>query len=513
MLSLLVALCAGLLVAFTIPDYGLSADESFYMSIAKANTAWLLHPTWDSIVAQWPIHDRHPPIFKISGGITRHIFFDVFGLMNQIDAFRLGILPFVMLLSGTMTWFVSKNYGKWLGVYAGLTAILLPRVFYHAHLGALDFPITALWLATAVVSVQAVTSIKSYVVVLILLGISLATKLQGALLGVTVGSYITIVGLWQGIHSRRRFWILPLVLKTTLLVLIPLGIFLICWPYLWPDPIGRFRFYTSLMLEHYPIDVYYLGQQYTNVEGNMAPWHYSFVLLFTTIPLPVVIFGLVGIASALLKPRKYERFMLINLFVPLVMMTLPYAIQYDGERLFLPAYPFAVVMSVIGLDRFRRMIQTHRPIFPLTVLVLTIYVCFVSLRIHPYQYVYASELVGGVKGAQLRGYETEYWGSSYKAVIPFLQQHPTATYCVFPWPDLLKGYWYQGIVKEIPVSLVDQSTVYSGDFSSCDYAIILARQGFFRVNADVYWDYYKNKTPLFSETVDGVPLVSIYAIK
>lgn len=511
-LSFIIALIVTLFVFITMPDYGISQDEPFYLSMGEANASWLLQPSLKTIDAHWPIHDRHPPLVKIIGGLTYLLFTKQLGIMDAISSFRLGILPFVFLLSWSMTWYVSKTYDKWLGIFSGFSVIFIPRVFFHSHIAALDFPITSLWFTTVVVTPYALTSFRAFCLTIMLLGASYATKLQGAFLGGTVIMYLTF---WNFVViSRKKFQkneVMVFIIRTLLLITVPLILFVIIWPYLWPSPFQRFEYYVRLMLDHYPIETYYLGRQYTNFPGNEAPWHYPFIIFFSTLPLGILIPAVIGIVLAVFLPRKNERFFAFNMFVPLLMMALPQAIRYDGERLFLPAYPFAVLMAAAGIWRLRVTGGRYRNVYVLIPIVLAVYTIYSSLRIHPYQYVYSGEVIGGVSGAHVRGYETEYWGTSYKSVLPFIREHPDATYCIFPWPELLKGYWTYGLVKEMPVKFEDQSIVYSGDFSSCDYLLMLSRQGFFYVNPYL-WEYYRNEKPVFSERIDGVPLVAIYSV-
>ena len=43
------------------------------------------------------------------------------------------------------------------------------------------------------------------------------------------------------------------------------------------------------------------------------------------------------------------------------------------------------------------------------------------VTLHPYQYIYYNSLVGGVQGA-FRRYEMDYWGTSYRAAIEYVNQ-------------------------------------------------------------------------------------------
>jgi hypothetical protein len=43
------------------------------------------------------------------------------------------------------------------------------------------------------------------------------------------------------------------------------------------------------------------------------------------------------------------------------------------------------------------------------------------LRLHPYEYVYFSELTGGVPGA-FRRYELDYWATSYREALAYVNR-------------------------------------------------------------------------------------------
>jgi len=49
-----------------------------------------------------------------------------------------------------------------------------------------------------------------------------------------------------------------------------------------------------------------------------------------------------------------------------------------------------------------------------------VHMIYIMQSLHPYEYIYANNLVGGVKGAYGR-YETEYWGASFKEAAQDLQ--------------------------------------------------------------------------------------------
>jgi len=44
------------------------------------------------------------------------------------------------------------------------------------------------------------------------------------------------------------------------------------------------------------------------------------------------------------------------------------------------------------------------------------------IKLHPYQYIYYNELVGGLKGAYGQ-YETDYWGKAYKEATEWFNKN------------------------------------------------------------------------------------------
>jgi hypothetical protein len=62
-----------------------------------------------------------------------------------------------------------------------------------------------------------------------------------------------------------------------------------------------------------------------------------------------------------------------------------------------------------------------RIVFPL----MGVYVAYhidVMARLHPYEYMYYNQIAGGVRGANQRGYEMDYWGTSYREIVQNLVQ-------------------------------------------------------------------------------------------
>ena len=479
--SLLVGFLSVTVIFLTSGNYGLAADEWWHARMGSFNAEWILNPSFATIDKYWPIDDKHPPLVKVIGALSRVLFTDTLHITDWLSAYRLAALPFVFLLSFMVTSFMTQRYSIPIGLFAGLSVIFLPRVFFDAHLGALDFPVTALWTATVIAATRGASSKRWRIASLIFTGLALVTKLQGFFL------YALMIVYWALQRKVGR------VIAT---VVVPFVVFIALWPWLWPNPISRFSYYASLITGRATIEVYYLGQTFNTSFSNLTPWHYPFVMTLVTLPTIILILFLIGLGFILVSPRTNERFLLVNALLPLAIMALPNALKYDGVRLFLPAMPFIVIIAGVAIHRLPRGATALSIITLIWVLVST-------FRIHPYQMAYYNELVGGLSGALARGFETEYWSTSYKDVTSFIADHPRDWFCVYPWPDQMERYKELGMIPKEVVLLKS---------GNCKYLVLLSRQGFFYVDP-YYWDMYKTGTPVFSVQRDNVSLVSVYRLR
>ena len=51
---------------------------------------------------------------------------------------------------------------------------------------------------------------------------------------------------------------------------------------------------------------------------------------------------------------------------------------------------------------------------------------YIAVQLHPYEYIYYNRLIGGVTGADDRGYETDYWVTGYREGIVRLTAYLSA---------------------------------------------------------------------------------------
>lgn len=235
----------------------------------------------------------------------------------------------------------------------------------------------------------------------IMLGLAVSIRIFGVWAGVLVGGYF----LWK---SGQKAW---LILTTYALIAI-LAMYL-TWPYLWPNPIGHFFETVQIMAQHpWPGSVLFNGATY---EANNLPPAYVPMFLAIQLTEPVWILFIVGLAAVVygfVKRRTESRELLAFTFVwfivPLVTFMILRPTLYDNFRQSFFIVPPIFFMAGLNFDLIR-----NRVIQSALIALVILPGLFASVQLHPYEYVYYNQFIGGVKGAVDR-FELDYWATSYR---------------------------------------------------------------------------------------------------
>ncbi len=508
--ALFISLCFCVITAFTLNNYGVTWDEGVYFKAGDSYRSWLRNPSLQNIEDFWKLNHEHPPLTKILGGMTKYLFHEKLHLLSNISSFRLSGLIFVFFSAYFLFSFASKLWNQQIAFYTTASFFFLPRIFFHSHLGAMDYPITVLWFLVIYFYWQGLQRTKCIFVASILLGFALLTKINAFLL------YIPILFCWvlnyYGLvkttpsRSRRKYSEPNQILyKIIPMVIIPPIIFIAFWPWLWTDTLQKLSEYLSFHRHHAVIYTYYWG-----VQTPFAPWHYPLILAFITVPLVILVPFSIGWIRIVACPNRTNVFLLFNALFPLLLISLPSVPKYDGERLFLPAFPFICLIAGMGIQQIFLWAKNIRreKIFYLLYASLFIWTVYSSIiRIHPYQSSYFNEVIGGVDGAAQKGFEPEYWGNAYIGALEWLNNHSENKYWIYMADLEPKILWGWELYKED--GLLGKS-IHFRDKNNSDYLILLIRPGFF---SEEMWKYYKYKEPVFSVKVSQTNLVNIYKLE
>ncbi|OGG11440.1 hypothetical protein A2Z00_05670 [Candidatus Gottesmanbacteria bacterium RBG_13_45_10] len=506
--GILLALCFSIIMIATYKDYGITWDEPVYVRKATLYMEWITRPSLSTIDFHWNIWDMHPPLTKILGGITSYIFSTKLQLANIDTTYRMGTVALVFLVTYVMYLYMVRRYGTFVALFTTTSFFFLPRVFYEAHIGGLDYTVTALSVLTIMSFIEGYRDRRWFWASAIFLGLAHLTKIQGFFLYVPIvitwfASCMLALAKWRQTHQVPKIYLKKLFLENIVpMTFIPPLVFWAGWPRMWTHPVARFIEYLMLEFGKYRVEVYYLGQTYK----ELAPWHYPIVLTLATVPVVILALFFIGVVSMFRKAKPFESLLLLSCIIPIAVIAAPGVSKYDGVRLFLPAFPFLCLIAGIGVSAilsFAKKRHITKPVTLFLTVTLALTILTGTVLTHPYQSSYFNELVGGVDGAEHLGFETEYWGNAYIGVLPWMNQHKASNLCIWPMTEAFDMY------KQI--GLLDRDVTYTLPNGSCNYLILLSRQGFFFVDP-LYWDLYRNATPVYSVILSHTRLVSVYKL-
>lgn len=330
-------------------------------------------------------------------------------------------LAFTVFVLG---WSVNRWYGRLAGLCSMGALILMPRVFAHGHIANIESLVgmfltcttlmtAGLWpdlLAAWHARARSRWSVPWKPVALtgVLLGLTLLTKIQGVLFPIPFA-------LWAVLQFGRRG-----ITGVAVVGMISASVLFLGWPWLWIDPVANFREYLG-QGSRVHLYCWYLGQRYLDSD---VPWHYPFVVFATTVPLGLFILGGIGLWICSKDQKRgfsqaREQLILAVILFSLGLFALPSVTVYDGERLFLVAYPlFAVFVGrgatwVAGVSSSVVDVPTLRVSYRTWGLAgLLLAESYTLVTLNPCQLSYYSWLVGGLWGADRLGLEPTYWADS-----------------------------------------------------------------------------------------------------
>lgn len=434
--SLLVGLAGLLAVLVTLDDPGLTVDEPINVAYGK-RLVWTIRSAPDDLVTArgverlWRKGYDHPPLGRLFLGLCHHSFDTVpddAGTFNPRLARAASALAYAlaMMTCVRVGWSLGGGVG---GLASGIALLLMPRLFGHAHFASLDMIAASAFLlglaaagwsfADRSLELGAAARWGRIALSGIILGLALGTKLTNILLVPAVGAVVL---------ARFRKRGLPGLVGWGL---IGAAVFVATWPWLWPFDLNgyspglwgsweRIREYLAIGLERPAIYVWYFGFQFPNAE-RAVPWHYAWTYFLLTIPVGLQLIGLaLGLPRMLVRARDsaLAGMVLAAIAVILGFFTLPID-RYDGERLFLAAFPPWAIVIGVGCQVLVEGIARFLPRgFALGALVILLALQVVGpWKMHPFELSYFSRAVGGLSGAVARGLEATYWGDTLSEEI------------------------------------------------------------------------------------------------
>ena len=519
------------IIIMTADDIGWTCDEVYYFisselimewvqalahALVQGNPASILSQTITDEYWLWDIkHNPHPPLYKIFTGVTLVLLKNYWG---EFVAYRCAPALLSAILVVSLFIILKSRYSMLAGLYGSLALLFMPRFFGDAHIGATEIPLTTFWLLACWSFWRGLTHRSGSVLFGIFWGCAIATKFTGLLIPAPLV-------VWS-IVCRKKPAIKNMLLAIPIALLIPL----LVNPGWWHDPIAKINgFLQASLLRHetIPIPTYFWGTTYS----FSPPWIYAWVMTAITIPITTIFTFILGMGTLFRDKinRSFNMLMFFNCVFPLFLTMMPNAPVHDGIRQFFYMLPFFAYFCGAGFYYFTEHIVSAIKAVPLrrvaataAFLLLILYPAYQTGRIHPYELCYYNELVGGVRGAHIRGMETTYWYDVVnKEFLSVLNREIPQGAAVSMWIANQAYFEFlqdkgkirkdiKFITPDIQVTLRNSGVDLKFSPATPEFLILLSRQGVFN---KFYWSIYNKSIPLYSLRLEGVPLISIYRWK
>ncbi len=491
-----------LLQCIFLPQFGLTADEPIleYRADLAADYVKQIFTTGDfnfKIVS--PGIQSHPVFYSFLLRFFSQALQRLFSLPYYQSMHVLNILVSALGI-GILFAFTKKIFGTAAAYAAVLFFLICPRLWAHSHYNPKDVPVMVFSLAAVYYfyrlmrdggKAAAVRAVLFWV-------LALSTKLSVILLSpvfvmIAVKEFIAVK---KRNASFKQVQLLhkKLVKKVLLFVLFSAAGIYLLWPYLWARPFFFFEALLTYASDFQEFPVLYMGSFFQNTG---LPFHYYPFYFITTIPIPVLIFFVIGVVFLLSRRRRFTVLLFAGLWflLPLVLNSLPGISRYDGFRQLFYILPPVFMISSYGLVRSVHFAVKRSPlpvlkqlaVWPAPLLIAVIMLpAFV--RLHPFEGAYFNAIFRAAYREDIQDrFHFDYWGASYLRAAELLKEMiaaekqegggPVKVYVpVFPW--IMEAYADKAIFA---VTL---------DEGEADYVVSLSRY-----NRRNRREYFSSLTP------------------
>lgn len=371
-------------------------------------------------------------------------FFDTFTeIINRILGFSpenvgyYNVRHLVNALLGALamlfTSLIVRDIAGWRAAILTLVFMALsPRFLGDALMNPKDIPfamgtVMALFFLLRLFRAMPTPSWKTALGAALGIGIALGTRAGGLLL---VGYCFLFAAIdlllkdgFKGFLSKKATTYLLWAGGTALLGYV-IGVFF--WPFALANPIKHpIEALTQFEKLNVKIKVLYEG---ANILSSRTPWHYVINWMSRTIP----IFTLIGLPLAAVFSvsfiRKHGILPVFVLFFtaifPIFYVIYRDSVLHDGWRHLTFVYPSIAALAALAWVSVADLVKNTKwgeyGVYGFLGILCVLPIRFMAAN-HTFPYIYFNELVGGMKG-NFGQYETDYWGTSVKQGVEWLEQ-------------------------------------------------------------------------------------------
>jgi len=390
---------------------------------------------------EWQDPMRYPVLPALVAAAVSAVAHDALGLLDPAAAHHLGLVLLQALALGLFAHYAMRFLGFQAGLFASVALLLFPSAFGHAFNNPKDWPCAMFYGLAVLAAGEGLVSgrARDILVAGVFAGVSLAAKLNGVFVLVTLGLWLPIVWLTRLRRSApaEKYRLMAALLAAPYLAG---AVFLVSWPWIWDAPpagmVERLSRYLGFMAA------------YGVSPRSSWTWHPLKCLLYMTPPAVLLSSFVALIAWVRRRDRDAgARVVLLVIWVafPYLRSIAPHSNFYDANRHFIEYVPglcalagwgFAQLLDVVqGLARRGsaplRTETGQRALRVALVGAAALSMLVPLLRYAPFETAYFNVFTGGLGGAQARalfrmppptdprsdGTEGDYWYQSMRVAF------------------------------------------------------------------------------------------------
>jgi hypothetical protein len=449
-------------------------------------------------------YESHPFGALLSAAACR-LLWDATGWLPCLSAHHLPVVLLVALLLGVLVGQSARRWGPVAALGAAGGLLLAPRFLCDAFNNLKDAPEAVLYALALLAWARGLRGgrLATCAAAGVLTGLALAQKANALFLPVHVLLFFVLANLrrWRRGEERLAFPWAGAALGASC----GLAAWLAASPMMWSDTWAR----VLIKLDYFAAQ----GRQSYVVQDWDGPR--SFLV---TTPPALLLLALAGLLNR--RACGEQRLLLaLGVAVPVGRTALPGAINFDGVRHFLEFMPFLALLAGLGLELALRTAGELLPARGRTARAACGAVLAAALlagpalscaRTWPHGNCYYSELAGGLRGAQARGWTsaTDYWAASYWQAFDWISERAE------PGAGVLAPVAWHVAEAIAPLRLrPDLRLLRSGDegadLPAVLYVAYVTHPPFY---GPVAWELEDTGRPVHELRVQGAPIVRIHRI-
>jgi hypothetical protein len=561
--------CVLVVTAAASKTQGIHRDEAVYMTAGEKYISYwggmitrsIPHPFSSKTIDQYWNNDatkennsEHPPLMKTLYGLSWRLFHACHcsvdaayhpGVSRLAEGERHVTLPLfteatafrfpTMILFALLAAFVYLFYVAWAPIgrddplvlragalAASLLTVAQPRAFFHAETAAFDLPASMFWFVTTYAYWRALASprpIRAAIVVGVLYGLFLATKLQSFFLPLALGAHWIYLAArkWR---AKDRPWLprpWPLIAMATISPLL----FYLQWPYLWHHTWAHLKTYMGFHIHHDNYNFEYLGHNYNNPP---FPWHEPLGMLVTTAPVILLVLAIAGIVVLVRRgsadSRRTRALILVAAFVPVAPFFRGTTPIFGETKHWLATMPYLAMCAGVAVQMLAARLvaewklsdraRLKQAVVAAIVAVVFAPACVETVRSHPYGLSHYNALAGGAPGGADLGMNRQFWGYSVRGLLPWFNKTLAQGTKIYPHDWNQQAYLMYLRDRVLRRDLTITGDARDRGIENSQVALVIHELHFNKYEYMI-WNAYKTVRPVKVLSLDGVPLVTVYS--